>query len=129
MATTFTVMDTAKAATTTTNPIITSMLSPVATPGERSGTLIRLGRVWLHPGQRPRWHFANSSPDAIAAGVFDDEDARGVKGLDDLGGGRIYQSDAGGVSQRDQVHGKTMRILEQGNKRFVELWPPVKCQC
>ncbi|KAK3903827.1 hypothetical protein C8A05DRAFT_14223, partial [Staphylotrichum tortipilum] len=60
---------------------------------------------------------ANIVPDAISAGAFDDEDAHGVKGLDDLGGGRLYDNTGASLSQRDRVTGKTMRILEQRDKR------------
>ncbi len=55
----------------------------------------------------------------MSAGAFDDEDAHGVKGLDSLGGGRLYDQNGGGLSQRERVTGKTMKILEQRDKRFV----------
>ncbi|KAK4240988.1 hypothetical protein C8A03DRAFT_30826 [Achaetomium macrosporum] len=44
---------------------------------------------------------------AYAAGAFDDEDAAAVRGLDDLGGGRIYE----------RVINHTMQILSHHNRR------------
>ncbi|AEO57015.1 hypothetical protein MYCTH_92349 [Thermothelomyces thermophilus ATCC 42464] len=51
--------------------------------------------------------------DAIAAGAFDDEDAEGVKNLDDLGGGRIYDNASTCQSREHRVVDVTMRILDQ----------------
>ncbi|KAK4151463.1 hypothetical protein C8A00DRAFT_17104, partial [Chaetomidium leptoderma] len=65
------------------------------------------------------WNINDVWRDAMAAGAFDDEDAHGVKDLDDLGGGRSYDNAAsGGVSQSDRIAGKAMRILDQRNKRL-----------
>ncbi|KAK4251706.1 hypothetical protein C7999DRAFT_10603 [Corynascus novoguineensis] len=54
---------------------------------------------------------------AIAAGAFDDEDAEGVKNLDDLGGGRIYDNAASGRSQKNRVVDVTMKMLDQRDLR------------
>ncbi|KAL2138721.1 hypothetical protein VTI28DRAFT_6353 [Corynascus sepedonium] len=54
---------------------------------------------------------------AIAAGAFDDEDAEGVKNLDDLGGGRIYDNTASGRSQKNRVVDVTMKMLDQRDLR------------
>ncbi|KAK4121341.1 hypothetical protein N657DRAFT_673658 [Parathielavia appendiculata] len=53
------------------------------------------------------WNFAQAWTDAIESGMFDDDDAQMVKGLDDLGGGRLY----------DRVVDQTVRILHQRNMR------------
>ncbi|KAL2178079.1 uncharacterized protein P884DRAFT_277200 [Thermothelomyces heterothallicus CBS 202.75] len=55
--------------------------------------------------------------DAIAAGAFDDEDAEGVKNLDDLGGGRIYDNASTRQSREHRVVDVTMRILDQRSSR------------
>jgi hypothetical protein len=59
--------------------------------------------------------------DAMDSGAFEDEDAQAVKGLDDLGGGRVYDNAARGPAQVDKVINTTMRILDQRNKRFVSV--------
>lgn len=55
------------------------------------------------------------------SGAFNDEDAEAVKGLDDLGGGRIYDNARRAPSQmnKDTAKDVTMKILDQRNKRFV----------
>ncbi|SPQ20976.1 d490303e-7063-4d67-be6a-4c2d69ee0125 [Thermothielavioides terrestris] len=53
------------------------------------------------------WSIDQVWKDAIESGAFEDEEARGVKDLDDLGGGRIY----------DKVIVQTMKILDHRNKR------------
>ncbi|KAL1838474.1 hypothetical protein VTJ49DRAFT_2642 [Mycothermus thermophilus] len=56
------------------------------------------------PGLWSAWN------EAIAAGEFNDDDAEAVKGLDDLGGGRIYQNTA------SQVAANTFKILNHQKK-------------
>ncbi|KAJ4302336.1 hypothetical protein N0V88_002480 [Collariella sp. IMI 366227] len=54
--------------------------------------------------------------DAIESGEFDDEEAAGVKGLDNLGGGRIYSN----------TLKATMQMLDQNNRnrsRQYTQWP------
>ncbi|KAK4148003.1 uncharacterized protein C8A04DRAFT_23795 [Dichotomopilus funicola] len=52
---------------------------------------------------------------AINSGVFNDDDAEGVRGLDDLGGGRLYDNTSTGVSRGALVGNMTMSILNQRN--------------
>jgi hypothetical protein len=55
------------------------------------------------------------------SGAFEDEDAQAVKGLDDLGGGRVYDNAARGPAKKHNVTNTTMMILDQRNKRFVSV--------
>ncbi|KAK4033960.1 hypothetical protein C8A01DRAFT_19167, partial [Parachaetomium inaequale] len=66
-------------------------------PIRRGGT----GAGW---GMDDMWKYA------IDSGAFDDEDARGVKELDDLGGGRLYDTGT------DRFADMTTRMLYQRNQ-------------
>ncbi|KAG7289699.1 hypothetical protein NEMBOFW57_006075 [Staphylotrichum longicolle] len=70
-----------------------------------------------HPNGNAGWSMNDTWKDAIAAGLFNDADARGVKGLDDLGGGRLYDKAVGGMSQSNAISDQTRRILEQRTGR------------
>ncbi|KAK3296802.1 uncharacterized protein B0H64DRAFT_456442 [Chaetomium fimeti] len=61
------------------------------------------------------WGMNQAWQDAMEARIFDDDDAEAVKDLDDLGGGRLY--DTGDGSQKARVSHMTMRILNQRSVR------------
>ncbi|KXX77705.1 hypothetical protein MMYC01_203153 [Madurella mycetomatis] len=58
---------------------------------------------------------------AIASGAFDDEDAAEVKGLSDLGGGRLYDTSTrprpGDTTRRATAINQTLAILGHGGER------------
>jgi len=101
--------------------------NPAAMAGGWAGALTVCGKVCSLPQwTRGTRYCANIFTAAMSAGAFDDEDAHGVKGLNDLGGGRLYDNTGGGgLSQRERVTGKTMKILEHRDKRFVKSLPPL----
>lgn len=53
--------------------------------------------------------------------MFNDDDAEGVKDLDDLGGGRLYDNTTAGVSQSALVGNMTMSILNGHRAQYVLL--------
>ncbi|KAH6840726.1 hypothetical protein B0I37DRAFT_408445 [Chaetomium sp. MPI-CAGE-AT-0009] len=69
----------------------------------------------LPGGNGPAWGMNQVWQDAMEARIFDDDDAEAVKDLDDLGGGRLY--DTGHGSQSARVSHMTMRILNQRSMR------------
>ncbi|GAB1315119.1 hypothetical protein MFIFM68171_05329 [Madurella fahalii] len=57
---------------------------------------------------------------AIASGAFDDDDAAAVRGLSDLGGGRLYDAthpQRGAPTRRTTAMNQTLAILGYGGKR------------
>ncbi|EAQ85797.1 predicted protein [Chaetomium globosum CBS 148.51] len=63
------------------------------------------------------WGMDQVWQDAIAAKIFDDDEAETVKNLDDLGGGRLYDNAAPARPQKAWISHMTMRILNQRNAR------------
>ncbi|KAH6641701.1 hypothetical protein F5144DRAFT_484778 [Chaetomium tenue] len=63
------------------------------------------------------WGMDQVWQDAIAAKIFDDDEAETVKNLDDLGGGRLYDNAAPVRPQTARISHMTMRILNQRNAR------------
>ncbi|KAK4138862.1 hypothetical protein BT67DRAFT_453385 [Trichocladium antarcticum] len=53
---------------------------------------------------------------AFDTGVFDDEEAAAVQGLDDLGGGRVYATAGLGMSRKDKTKDDVRKLLEHNNK-------------
>ncbi|KAK3326418.1 hypothetical protein B0H66DRAFT_550898 [Apodospora peruviana] len=63
----------------------------------------------------PKTNVANVWKAAIDSGVFDDEDAEAVKGLDDLGGGRLYDHRGSAEVVHPELHGpRASRFHNQG---------------